>query len=106
MGEFLSVSFDPLNSAGEWRDNPSYIQLHTQDPGGSMDDRFDLQLLGEGLADGSGIEWIEGSYTVFGNDGTHTLNSTLDTGTGASVDVIQALIENSDHLPVVADYSY
>ena len=51
-------------------------------------------------------DWISGSYKVLGTNGTHTLNSSLDTGDGASAEVIPALMEASDHLPVIADYAY
>lgn len=104
--EFMTIAFDPLNAAGEWRDNPSYKELHTQDPQSAMNDRFDLQLMSPEMADNLGIEWVNGAYTVLGNNGSHTLNAALDSGDGASSDVLNALMQASDHLPVVADFSY
>lgn len=96
--------FDLANAPGEWHDNPAFIHLHTQDPGGDMDDRFDFQLASDELLDGEGLDYVTGSYRVFGNNGTHFLNDMIDTGTGASPDVLSALISASDHLPVVADF--
>ena len=53
---------------------------------------------------GAWIDYIDGSYRAFGNNGTHTLNGSITTGTGADPQVLAALAEASDHLPVVADY--
>ena len=44
------------------------------------------------------------SFTVLGNNGTHTLGEGIATGTGATGEVRAALVEASDHLPVLADY--
>ncbi|MDZ4656360.1 MAG: hypothetical protein SH868_02150 [Bythopirellula sp.] len=108
-------AFDPVSSPGTWLDNASFKHLHTQSPaatgenipgyaGGGMDDRFDFQLVTGELLDNEGMSILPNSYHVFGNNGTHTLNGSITTGTGASVAVLDALINNSDHLPVVADY--
>ncbi len=56
------------------------------------------------FSDGQGIDYVANSFRVFGNDGTHTLNGMITTGTGASVNVLNALVSVSDHLPVVADF--
>ena len=104
--EFMRVAFDPINSIGEWRDSPSFIEIHTQDPGASMNDRFDFQLISATLLDNTGIDYVEGSYTTLGNNGSHVLKSTLNTGNGATPDIMNALMSSSDHLPVIADYSY
>jgi hypothetical protein len=100
---------DPLDASGTpnapvtWHENSAYKAIHTQDPGGQMDDRFDFQLVTSELRDGEGMSIIPGSYRAFGNNGTHTFNSQLF-GTGASSAVLTALRNNTDHLPVVADY--
>lgn len=69
-----------------------------------MDDRFDFQLISVELTDGNGIDYVAGSFRVFGNNGSHTLNSGITTGTGASTNVLNALANATDHLPVVADF--
>jgi hypothetical protein len=108
-------AFDPVNQAGTWLDNTTFKQWHTQSPaatgenipgyaGGGMDDRFDFQLITGEVQDGDGFDYLTGSYRTFGNNGTHNLNGSITTGTGASVSVLEALKANSDHLPVVADY--
>lgn len=102
---------DPINRPGNWNNNNSFKDIHTQNPsnnpsGGGMDDRFDFQLGSGELFDGIGFEYIVGSYHTFGNNGTHALNSGIDSGNGASPAVLAALATASDHLPVVVDYEY
>lgn len=90
-----------------WFENSQFIELHSQDPGGGggMDDRFDLQLISGELLTPGGLDYVAGSYRVFGNNGTHSVNGIL-TGTGASATVLNALRNASDHLPVVVDYQF
>lgn len=101
---------DPINTPGNWNDNAAFRSVHTQNPqdpalgGGGMDDRFDFQLLTGEFFDGFGVDYVQGSYHAFGNNGTHALNGSITTGTGAAPAVLQALAVASDHLPVVADY--
>lgn len=100
---------------GQAVDPASFTKLyHTQSPAttlafpgqvlGGMDDRFDFQLITGELQDSEGMSQLTGSYHTFGNDGTHTTNGAINTGTGAAPDVLTALAQSSDHLPVVADY--
>ncbi|MDA8563979.1 hypothetical protein N9L06_05955 [Mariniblastus sp.] len=99
-------SNDLANAPGDWRDNPDFIHLHTQNPGASLDDRFDFIFGSDSITDGVGFDYQPDSFTVFGNNGTHTLNGSIDTGTGASPDVLQSLITASDHLPIYADFQF
>ncbi len=92
------------NVIGNWLDNPDFIQLHTQDPGASMDDRFDIMFGTDELFDGTGLDFVDDSFRVFGNNGTHTLNGMITTGSGADPAVLAALVEASDHLPIIADF--
>jgi endonuclease/exonuclease/phosphatase family metal-dependent hydrolase len=95
---------DVANAPGHWTDNPAFKTLHSQDPGAAMDDRFDIQFATGELFDGVGVDYVPNSFHVFGNNGTHTLNQPITTGTGASVAVLNALVAASDHLPAVGDY--
>lgn len=103
-------AFDPVNRVGSWHDGASFRDVHTQNPagaggvGGGMDDRFDWQMVTGELLDSEGLSMIQGSYRAFGNNNTHALNGHINTGTGASPTVLNALGAASDHLPVVADY--
>lgn len=94
-------------ATGSWTDNAAFKHLHSQDPRGSgtgMDDRFDIIFGTDELFDGTGLEFVDNSYRVFGNNGTHTLNGPITTGTGAAPAVLTALAALSDHLPVIADF--
>lgn len=101
---------DPISTPGDWHNDNAFRSVHTQNPadpalgGGGMDDRFDFQLITGELMDGVGIDYVSGSYRAFGNNGTHSLNGSITSGTGAAVAVLDALAVASDHLPVVADY--
>ena len=95
---------DLANAPGDWRDNLLFRFLHTQNPSIAVDDRFDIMFDGGGLTDNLGLDYLPDSYTVFGNNGTHDLNGPIDTGTGASPDVLESLITASDHLPIYADF--
>ena len=95
---------DVAAAPGEWFDDASFRSLHTQDPGGNLDDRFDLHFASGEFFDEVGLDYVDGSFHVFGNDGTHNLNGSITTGTGATPAVLTALANASDHLPVVADY--
>ena len=97
-----------VEAAGTWNLNPAFNHLHTQDPratgGTGMDDRFDIMFGTDELFDGTGVEYVDNSYRVFGNDGTHTFDGSINTGPNAGDPVLVALAALSDHLPIVADF--
>lgn len=103
-------AFDPVNQVGNWHDGAAFRPVHTQNPagsgfvGGGMDDRFDWQMVTSELQDNEGMSILAGSYHAFGNNNTHAINGHINTGTGASTAVLNALGSASDHLPVVAQY--
>lgn len=99
---------------GNWHDNSDYATFHTQSSreeavgggaSGGIDDRFDFILANYGINNETGIEYVENSYTSFGNDGSH-FNLSVNDGdnTVVSPDVADALYYASDHLPVYADF--
>ncbi len=96
---------DVIDTPGAWRDNPAFLALHSQNPAGPMDDRFDMQLATPTLFDAVGLDYAIGSYTVLGNNGTHSLNGPITTGTGADPSTLAALVRFSDHLPTFARYT-
>ncbi|MCK4339512.1 MAG: T9SS type A sorting domain-containing protein [Candidatus Cloacimonetes bacterium] len=102
------------DGVGDWHDNPVYASVHTQSTrttqfgggaSGGMDDRFDFIFASYGINDSIGIDYIEDTYTSFGNDGNH-LNQSINAGTNSAVpaDIADALYYASDHLPVYADF--
>ncbi len=106
--------FDPINRIGNWHNNISFSDVHTQSPrtssfgggaNGGMDDRFDWLFVGESiLNDQSRMIYIEDSYTAYGNDGNH-FNDAINNGNNFSVpdQIADALHDASDHLPVYMD---
>jgi len=109
--------FDPIDRIGNWHNNSSYSDVHTQSPrtssfgggaNGGMDDRFDWLLVSESiLTETSQMYYIEDSYTAFGNDGNH-FNDAINSGNNSAVsnEMADALHDASDHLPVYMDIWY
>jgi hypothetical protein len=107
-----SIRFhDPVTAPGNWFENPDVARYHTQSTRtstpacfitGGMDDRFDLILLSNALIWGTrGLQYVEGSYHVVGQDGVRLNRSLIDpVNTSAPMAVIEALYNMSDHLPV------
>ncbi len=104
---------DPVNQYGNWHNNIDYSDYHTQSTHtssngcastGGMDDRFDFILISNNIKDGTKlVHYIEDSYWAVGQDGQHfnrALNSS-PTNTSVPPEVLDALYNNSDHLPVM-----
>lgn len=105
---------DPISREGNWHNNSSFADVHTQSPrvtqfgggaNGGMDDRFDLMLVSPASEDGEGWDIFETSYTAFGQDGQH-YNGAINVApfTVVTQPVAQAIHDASDHLPVFADW--
>jgi endonuclease/exonuclease/phosphatase family metal-dependent hydrolase len=103
---------DPINTPGDWHADWGYANIHTQstrtttfDGGaiGGMDDRFDFIFMSEDLQNwGAQARYISGSYWAYGQDGNRYNGALIDAPTNISLpsNVIQALYDMSDHLPV------
>ena len=105
-GNFLDV----LHLTGIWN-NYLYAPYHTQSThlnstatfiGGGMDDRFDMILFSNGIAQSTGVYYVPGSYINIGNDGHH-FNKDINNGINTAVptEVANALFNSSDHLPIM-----
>ncbi|MEJ2633702.1 MAG: T9SS type A sorting domain-containing protein [Calditrichia bacterium] len=103
---------DPIHDSGYWHNNGTYSYLHTQSPridqfgGGStggLDDRFDMILISNSLAD----NFLPGSYTAYGND-AHHFNESINQGANSAVadSIADALYYASDHLPVYCEFVF
>jgi hypothetical protein len=106
--------FDPPNQLGNWAGSPtSFAKYLTQstrstdigDCGSSntMLTRFDHILCTNPIMRGtSNIKYLQGTFNVVGQDGLHTGKSLIDPPTNVSVpaDVLNALYNMSEHLPV------
>lgn len=104
---------DPINSPGNWNNNSSFSDIHTQstrtslnyDCGskGGLDDRFDQILVSQNVMSGAdSLKYLDNSYDAVGNDGNHFNNNLLSGSNSQYPDsVVNALYYMSDHLPVI-----
>jgi endonuclease/exonuclease/phosphatase family metal-dependent hydrolase len=116
--------YEFINWTGSWSNSANAI-LHTQSPrttssqssisygtlggaSGGMDDRFDLLLGSAAVYNTGGVDIVPGTYEAFGNDGLHHNVALTDAPSHSSLStqVIAALHNVSDHLPVKATFSY
>ena len=109
--------YDPLNQPGNWSSNSAFALIHTQSTrlnqtnngcfsGGGLDDRLDHILISNEVRDNTdGMRYIPNTYFALGNDGNH-FNQDIKNGTNNAVpaNVLNALYEASDHLPVIAEF--
>ncbi len=106
---------DPFTMPGDWNVS-GYAQYHTQSPrvrafgGGStggMDDRFDLILYSQGIANPGGVTFVPGSCNAYGNDGNH-FNDSINQPPNAAVSqqIADALHNASDHIPVISRFDF
>lgn len=107
--------YDPINKEGEWNNNSSYRDIHTQSThadnsnacfsSGGLDDRFDFILVSPAVYFGSRkVSIVNNSYHAVGQDGNH-FNKSINSPGNDEVPsaVANALYNMSDHLPVVMD---
>jgi endonuclease/exonuclease/phosphatase family metal-dependent hydrolase len=108
--------YDPLNSPGDWNNNPAFAAIHTQSPcnnncvpglgqaTGGMDDRFDQVLPTLNMNNGTGLEVLAATYKAVGNDGLHFNNDINDPPVIPEGQAYaNALNGVSDHLPLRVD---
>lgn len=104
--------YDPVDQLGNWHENPFFASYHTQSThrnsgchvGGGLDDRFDFILASIDVLEGNNmVQYVEDSYRTMGQDGLHFNKALTDPPENATVppDVLMALYNNSDHLPVL-----
>lgn len=107
---------DPINRLGNWNNNSAFADIHTQSThttqtggfsSGGMDDRFDIMLCSNSLlGDSLQMRILPSTYIAVGNDGKHynlALNAS-PTNTSVPTDVLNALYNMSDHIPIRADF--
>lgn len=105
-------AFDPVNPAGDWSGASKFTSIFTESAT-SLQYRDDLQLISGPMMNEYGMQQVPGSYTAFGNNGTTAYKHSVSAaGNTALADlpnqsaVLLALTTATDHLPVVADYSF
>lgn len=107
----------PSSSSFFWR-NSSFADIHSQstrasnngliDQSGStggLDDRFDFILMSQNFNTSSDLFYVNNSYQTIGNNGNCYNSSINDTNCSGSYsqNLRDALIEFSDHLPIVME---
>jgi len=102
---------DPAGLVGNWHNNGYYAEVHSQSTHttsngcastGGMDDRFDFILANAALSDPEGgVTIINNSFKTLGQDGQRLNGSLINPpNNSAPANIINALYEMSDHLPV------
>jgi endonuclease/exonuclease/phosphatase family metal-dependent hydrolase len=108
--------YDPIDAVGNWSNSSSFSFAHTQSTrrnqtsggcfsGGGMDDRFDFILISDDVRSGSNrVKYINRSYEALGQDGGR-FNESINFPSNSSepTEIIDALYEVSDHLPIIMD---
>ena len=107
--------FDPISVSGNWTNNSPFAIVHTQSTrtaggcgaGGGMDDRFDFILASDEVINGTdSIQYLNGSYQALGQDGRRfngSLTGSPANTSGVPNNVLQAMQNLSDHLPIQMD---
>lgn len=107
---------DPISMTGTWN-NGIYAANHTQSTrtvgfgggaSGGLNDRFDMILFSNAVDQGlNNIHYVSGSTKPIGNDSSHYNQSIITMpNTSAPSNVISALYNASDHLPIVAEFLF
>lgn len=97
--------YDPLDAIGQWENNSSFAHTHTM-YAQNLTVRFDMILISQAAKDVGGIEYVDGSYKIAGNDGNH-FNKAINSGSNSfGKQLADSLISASDHLPVYVTLSF
>lgn len=106
---------DPVPVSGTWN-NSIYAQYHTQSPRirqfgggatGGLDDRFDMVLYSQAIADPGKMVYVANSTWAVGNDGNHYNDSVNRMPNNSVTQIVANALHNaSDHLPVVAQFRF
>lgn len=97
--------YDPINTPGAWHTSTSFLNIFTQATqaaNGGLDDRFDFLLTSAAFQNATGWQYVSGTYTEYGNDGTDRRSASINSPTNTAVpdSIANALFAVSDHLPV------
>jgi hypothetical protein len=103
---------DMTNATGSFSENPELASTYTYSPN-DLDTRLDMILISPSLITKGGIDYLDNSFKIFGNDtGKHYNTSITDTSRGinswfaSDPSIGTALTQASDHLPIYADFQF
>ena len=72
-----------------------------------LDERFDLLINSQSVANPCGITYKSGSFVNYGNDGNHNNRDINEQpNTAVSLVIADALYMASDHLPIYAEFLF
>ena len=106
---------DPINQYGNWHINSQFAKIHTQSThtssgncfaGGGLDDRFDFILVSPTLFYGTRkVQVLPETYHALGQDGLRLKGNLLSPANHSlPAEILQAMYDASDHLPVICDF--
>jgi exonuclease III len=107
---------DPIDAYGEWHRNQQFAKIHTQSTHttnengcfatGGLDDRFDFILVSPTLFYGTRkVKVMPETYHAMGQDGLRLRGNLLSpTNNTLPKDILQAMYNFSDHLPVICNF--
>lgn len=99
---------DMMNVTGNWSDDPAFNSVCTHSTT-DLDTRLDMILISQGLQDKGGVDYLNDSYKIFGNDGNH-FNKAVNNGANTwflnDASIGTALVTAADHLPIYADFAF
>ncbi|HEY4235306.1 MAG TPA: PEP-CTERM sorting domain-containing protein, partial [Lacipirellulaceae bacterium] len=114
----VGKAVDTLNPTNNWNTSPSLSKLYTESAD-SLSARFDFQLVTSPMLIQPGMQLVPNTLGAFGNNGTVSDVSDPSTTNTALADlgvspytpayrtlVLNDLVNTTDHLPIVADYSF
>ncbi len=112
------LNTNPQNNNETWDDNPAFASIMTESAK-NLQFRDDLELMTSNVYNGSGgLDYVQGSLHAFGNNGSVGLNGSVASGTNTALEDLESnppvsrsailtdLTTASDHLPVVADFTF
>jgi len=100
---------DMLNVNGSWNNDIQFSSLCTWSTRGGIRTRLDMILISKTVNEKGGVDYVPGSFKIFGNDNKHfysDVNSDTNYWFLTDPSVGTSLKNASDHLPVYADFLF
>ena len=99
---------DMTNSIGNWSGDPKFSSVCTHSST-KLDTRLDMILISQSLVEKGGVDYVDGSFKIFGNDGNQFNKNVANTSNAWFINEPQLAVSvttASDHLPIYADFSF
>ncbi len=99
---------DFTNSIGYWSGDAKYSSVCTHSST-RLDTRLDMILVSQSLIDKGGVDYVENSFKIFGNDGNQFNKSVANSSNAWFLNEPSLAVSTttaSDHLPIYADFEF